>query len=142
MIAIETDVRIGAPREHVWAVLTDYAGYARWNPYLVRVEGAARAGSELRVTSVPAPGAPAMTADVDVLAVAPFTMRWEGGMPDRSRFRGDHWWVLEADGDATRLRHFEHFTGTDAAGILEAHGARIRANFAIFNAALKAEAER
>ncbi len=141
MITIETEARIAATRERVWAVLTDYAGYARWNPYLVAVEGEARGGALLTVTSVPAPGAPAMTAPVDVVSVEPFTMRWEGGMPDRARFRGDHWWVLEAEGDATRLRHFEHFTGSEAAAILGAYGDRIRANFNIFNAALKAAAE-
>jgi hypothetical protein len=105
------------------------------------VEGEARTGAKLTVTSVPAPGAPEMSQPVDVVSVEPFTMRWEGGMPDRSRFRGDHWWVLEADGDATLLRHFEHFTGSEAAAILGVYGERIRANFEIFNAALKAEAE-
>jgi uncharacterized protein YndB with AHSA1/START domain len=40
-ITIETEILINADIEHVWAVLTDYAAYADWNPYLVRVDGEA-----------------------------------------------------------------------------------------------------
>lgn len=142
MISIETEALIAAPPERVWALLTGFAGYARWNPYIVRVEGAAVAGSDIIVHSVPIEGRPPMVAAVRVVSADYPAMRWDGGLPDRARFRGDHWWVLDAADDGARLRHFEHFTGTDAPAILAAHGERIRANFHIFNAALKAEAER
>lgn len=141
MLTIETDVLIAAPPAAVWAALTDYPGYADWNPYLVRVEGAAAAGADIVVHSVPLPGQPPMLATVRVVGVEFPAMRWEGGLADRSQFRGDHHWVLAAEGDGTRLRHFEHFDGALAADILARHGDTIRAAFIRFNVALKARCE-
>jgi hypothetical protein len=84
-----------------------------------------------------------MVQAVDVLSVdRPSTMRWEGGLPDRAQFKGDHWWVLEVESPSlTRVRHFEHFSGTLAGPILASHGGTIRANFDRFNRALKVHVE-
>jgi hypothetical protein len=138
---IETEILIAAPVDAVWAALTDYGGYPDWNPYIVRIDGAPVAGSAITVHSRPMPGGDVMAAPVDVVAVAPWTMRWEGGLPDRAQFKGDHWFVLETTPEGTRLRHFEHFTGSRAVEILAAYRAVITANFERFNTALKARAE-
>lgn len=140
---IETEIEIAAAPEVVWKALTDYAGYGEWNPYLIRIEGELLAGSTIIVHSKPAPDRDVMVQPVDVVFLeAPRAMRWEGGMPDREQFKGDHWWVLEVlDEGSTRLRHFEHFSGALAPQILTAYGEAIRANFIRFNEALKAHVE-
>lgn len=134
---ISTEINIPAPIEAVWAVLTDLAGYAEWNPYLVRVQGRAKAGGVIVVHACSVPGAEPLVQEVEVVSVEPYTMRWEGGLPNRELFKGDHWFVLDAVGcSATRLRHFEHFSGARSAQVMARYGEVIRANFERFNAAL------
>jgi hypothetical protein len=140
---IETEIMIAAPPERVWGSLVDLSGYAAWNPYLVCVEGVAEPGATITVHSRPVPGGHVMVQPVLVVAVEPpRAMRGEGGLPDREQFKGDHWWVLETVGTgATRLRHFEHFTGALAPAILGQHREVIRSNFIRFNEALKGHVE-
>ena len=140
--SIETEIRIEAPPERVWAALTDYRSYGGWNPYVFRIDGDPVPGSTVTVHASPAPGADPIVQPIRVVAVEPRgVMRWEGGLPDRSQFLGDHWWILEGEGEATRLRHFEHFSGALAPAILDQHGDLIRRNFIRFNEALKAHVE-
>jgi hypothetical protein len=134
MITLETTIDILAPIDAVWSILIDFA-------YIVKIEGEAVAGAVITVSALPKADAEIQKSAVLVVAVAPYTMRWEGGLADRDKFKGDHWFALEAHGDTTRLRHFEHFTGTMAEGILDKHGALISENFNIFNNALKKQAE-
>ncbi len=140
-LVIETDVQIEADPRRVWAILTDFSGYARWNPYVVEVRGPLEPGAELRLRSVHIPGKPP-TDGVVVLVDARFPeMRWEGGHPDRAIFRGDHVFRCEGAGSGCRFHHFETFSGISAERLLGEHGARIEANFRIFNSALKRAAE-
>lgn len=140
---IATETTIAAPPERVWAVLTDFAGYGGWNPYLVRVEGQPRGGEDIVVHARPSPDAEVLVQTIQVVSAAFPVMRWEGGAPDRSQFKGDHWFVLEPAGaGATRLRHFEHFTGSKADALLAAYSGMIQANFERFNGALRSASER
>lgn len=140
---IATEIAIAATAEQVWAVLVDFPAYPSWNPYLVRIDGAALAGTEISVTSRPGGSAPELVQPVRVLAVdPPRVMRWEGGLPDRRMFLGDHWFELDpASGRETLFRHYEHFSGLRASDILDQHGSTIADSFALFNTALKARVE-
>ncbi|MEQ8860410.1 MAG: SRPBCC domain-containing protein [Pseudomonadales bacterium] len=133
---IATDILIDAPIDDVWRSLTDYAGYSRWNPYLVRVEGAPVAGTQIVAHAVDAKGHETVL-DVDVRLVTPYTMHWVGGLPDRAEFEGDHWFELRPVGSGTRLAHVEHFTGSRMPGILDAFAETITDNFERMNLALK-----
>jgi hypothetical protein len=137
IVTIATAITIAAPPDLVWAVLTDFACYAEWNPYLVLIEGSATAGTTIQVHACHRPDTPAVVQPVAVVAVAFPEMAWEGGLPDRSAWRGEHHFRVRADATGTHFDHFEHFSGSEAAGILAAHGDTIRANFTIFNLALK-----
>lgn len=141
--SIETGIDIAAPVERVWAILTGFDAYADWNPYLVRIDGKPVPGTDVIVTSRPGGHGAEMTQAVKVVAVdPPRSMRWEGGLPDRSQFLGDHAFELQALSEgATRVRHYEHFSGTLADRILDRHGPLIEASFDLFNRALKARAE-
>lgn len=46
---IKTTVTVEAPRETVWRILTDFEGYARWNPLMTDAEGDARLGAHIEV---------------------------------------------------------------------------------------------
>lgn len=140
-LLIDTEIAIAANPAHVWAILTDFAGYARWNPWIVEVAGALVPGSELRLLSVHIPGS-APTEGVVTLVSASFPeMRWEGGHPDRSILLGDHLFRCEAAGGGCRFHHVERFSGVSAERLLMDYGARIEGNFHRFNAALKRAAE-
>ncbi len=141
---IDTSVTIDAPIDTVWSTLTDLAAYREWNDYIVDAVGSGEPGSTLSVTARPTGRADSITYDVDVVTVQrPMLMAWEGGLPDRSRFKGDHRWELSATNETTTiLRHHERFTGTQADGILDTMRSAVEADFGRFNNALKAEAER
>jgi uncharacterized protein YndB with AHSA1/START domain len=47
-ITIDTTVDIDASKQAVWDVLTDFAAYGEWNPFL-RIEGTAEVGTKLVV---------------------------------------------------------------------------------------------
>jgi hypothetical protein len=132
---------IAAPMAVLWALLTDFAAYGDWNPYIVRIDGPPVAPSLLTVHSVMRPGYPPLVQPVELIALAPFAMHWRGGMADRSKFVGDHHFILSETSGGTQLDHYEDFAGSAAAAILADHGPAIRANFERFNAALKARAE-
>lgn len=140
---VETVIDIAAPVERVWAILTGFDAYVDWNPYLVRIEGEPVPGTDIVVTSRPGGNGSEMTQSVKVVAVEPLrSMRWEGGLPDRGQFIGDHRFELRAlSAGATRLRHYEHFGGSLAEDILNRHGLVIETSFNLFNQALKARAE-
>lgn len=142
---VATETTISAPPDVVWRILTDFAGYARWNPVIIRLEGRPEPGTELRLKSVHVPGKPA-TEGVVLLRAATFPeMRWEGGHPDRAIFKGDRGFRCapadEPCTGGTRFHQFETFSGIAAERLFAQHRARMEANFRRFNDALKRAAE-
>lgn len=139
---VATEIRIERAIEHVWAVLTDYAGYAHWNPYLVRIEGEARAGAIIQVHALSGGATAPVVQRIEVVSVAPHAMRWQAGTTDRAELACDHWFELESLGPRdTLLKHYEHFSGSRLAEFGPQHEATIGANFLRFNEALKARCE-
>ena len=47
MEEVHTSIGIGAPASGVWKLLTDFAGYPRWNPFITRMAGELRLGGRL-----------------------------------------------------------------------------------------------
>ncbi len=134
---IETCIDVAAPIERVREVLADGAGYPDWNPYLVRIDGEIAAGGEIVAHGRGADGSE-MAMPVEVRSMDSCSMCWEGGLPDRRLFRGDHRFELEVLGPGrTRLHHFENFTGSLVGQIVEAHADTIRANFERMNEGLR-----
>jgi phytanoyl-CoA hydroxylase len=141
---IDTSVTINAPIDTVWSTLADLASYREWNDYIVEAVGSGEPGTTVSVTARPTGRDDAVIYDVDVVAVQrPMLMVWEGGLPDRRRFKGDHRWELSATHETTTIvRHHERFTGAHADTILDSMRSTIETDFGRFNDALKAEAER
>jgi len=138
VITLDTQIAIAAAPSAVWAVLTDFTAYAAWNPYIVKVE---LAGATLTVHAVMVEGQPAVVQQADLISLDYPEMVWAGGLPDRSRFAGDHRFRVELSADGTLFRHSEHFSGSDAQALLDQHRPRIIANFDRFNQALKLRVE-
>ncbi len=55
MRTLDAAIDIAAPSERVWELISDLAGYARWNPFIVRASGELVVGGRLHIT-IAAPG--------------------------------------------------------------------------------------
>jgi hypothetical protein len=139
---IDTEIAIAAPPERVWAILTDFAGYGGWNPNVVQVLGHLEPGSELRLKSVHAPGQGATDGIVTLVSAVFPQMCWEGGHPDRSVLKGERVFRCAPDGSGCRFHQSEVFSGMSAERLVMEFGARMEANFGLFNQALRRAAEK
>jgi len=112
MQQIDAFADIDAPPEKVWAVLTDFASFPQWNPFIVRASGQLREGDRLRVT-LKVPEMRPVTFSPRLLAVLPGReIRWRGVTGVRGLFDGTHALTVEplADG-RSRFRSHEDVTG-------------------------------
>jgi hypothetical protein len=108
---IATAIDIAAAPAAVWAVLMDFAAYPDWNPFIRRLQGAARVGARLEVTVQP-PGSREMTFKPTVLAVEPGRdLRWRGRVLMPGLFDGEHSFRLEPTASGCRFHHGETFSG-------------------------------
>jgi hypothetical protein len=139
---IESTVEIDAPPERVWSVLTDLAGFADWNPFILEASGELREGGRLSVRIQP-PGGRAIGFRPTVTKFDPGReLRWLGKLGVRGIFDGEHSHHLEPTGvRATRYTQSERFSGVltwVSGGTL----AKTLAGFEAMNAALKERGER
>ena len=141
MKRIATAIDIDAPSGAVWQVLTDFAAYPDWNPFIRRLQGEARVGARLEVTVQP-PGGKPMTFKPTVLAAEPAReLRWLGRVLMPGLFDGEHGFRLEATAGGCRLHHGETFGGI----LVPLFGKMLddtERGFAALNAALKERVER
>ena len=137
MKSYEASADIKASPEQVWAVLTDAAGYSRWDSGVVRVEGTIAPGNTIKVFSSVSPN---RAFPVKVSEFRPVqTMRWSGGMP-LGLFKGVRTFRLTPNGGTTRFEMREEFTGPMLPLIWRSMP-DLGPSFAQFAAGLKARAE-
>jgi len=141
MREVKSEQDIDAPIGVVWGVLTDFAAYPQWNPFVVRIAGSTEVGQILSVTIQP-PGRRSMVFHPRVLCCeANSELRWLGRFLLPGIFDGEHAHRLAPlDRGGTRYVQSEEFRGVVVpfAGRLLAatqHG------FEAMNAALKTRAE-
>ncbi|WP_439656709.1 SRPBCC domain-containing protein [Lentzea sp. HUAS TT2] len=48
-VVYRAETVISAPQERVYGLITDFSGYARWNPWVVKAAGGTAPGDEVRV---------------------------------------------------------------------------------------------
>lgn len=143
MYRIATEIEIAAPADRVWAVLTDFSGYPRWNPFIRSVAGTLQEGATLTVHIQP-PGAKAMRFRPRVLAVQPCReLRWKGRLLVPGLFDGEHqFWLQPTGAGGAVLHHAETFSGVLVPLLRRALDGATRQGFIAMNQALKQEAER
>jgi hypothetical protein len=140
MRMIATAVDIDAPAGAIWQVLTDFAAYPEWNPFIRRIAGELRVGARLEVTVQP-PGRKPMTFRPTVRVAEPGReLRWLGRVLIPGIFDGEHAFIIDERQGGCRLRHEETFRGL----LVPAFGAMLKdteQSFVAMNAALKRRAE-
>jgi hypothetical protein len=141
MRELRREIEIDAPPERVWAVVTDFAAYPAWNPFVRQIGGELREGARLEVRIEP-PGARAMTFKPTVRAVNPNReLRWLGRLLVRGIFDGEHTLRIEplADGHS-RFVQSERFSGL-LVGLVKRTLEKTEAGFEQMNTALKTRVE-
>jgi hypothetical protein len=138
---VAMSIAIAAPPERVWQVLTDFARYGDWNPFIPAASGDLALGGRLQVTISPPGGAP-MTFKPVVTALRPNRLLcWKGRLFLRGLFDGDHQFRLVPMSSGTVLEHEEQFTGILPALMGDKAFARIERGFTLMNEALRQRAE-
>ena len=109
---IRTEIEIAAPPEEVWRVLTDFASYPEWSPFIRKIEGQAAVGETLTVEMQPIDQDSSQTFTPELLVVDDNEeLRWLGQLFVPGIFDGEHYFEIVADGDGSRLVHGEKFKG-------------------------------
>lgn len=139
MTRYASEIRIDAPPEAVWDVLTDLARYPDWNPLFPRAEGRLAPGE--RVAFLIAPVGRTMSATITELD-APRRLVWRAAPLGARLLASEHVFELAPDeAGGTQLRQEESFSGL-AGGLLPGSMARkMEAAFREHDAALKARVE-
>lgn len=111
MHTLRTDIEIPAPPEQVWAVLTDFPAYPRWNPFIIEATGSLEVGARLSVRIKP-PGRRATRFSPELTAVEPArVLEWRGKLVVGGLFDGTHRFELSASDGGTHFSQSEDFSG-------------------------------
>jgi hypothetical protein len=138
MKSFATTIAINASAETVWALLTDAAGYPRWNSTVEAIEGRIAFGQKVTVRAKASPGR-AFPLLVSVFE-APARMVWVGGMPLRL-FSGTRTFTLTtAPSGGVVFAMREEFAGL-LAGLITRSIPDLQPAFDAFAADLKRAAE-
>jgi hypothetical protein len=137
---VETSIEIAATPDQVWEVLTNFDAYPEWNPFIKEISGTPEVGETLsvRVEPLHADATPMTFTPKVLVADASREFRWIGRLIIPGIMDGEHYFVLEATADGTRLIHGEKFRG-----ILDyfIDMSVMNQSFNAMNEALKARAE-
>ena len=112
MKELRSQIEIEAPAERVWQVLTDFAAYPEWNPFIRRVSGRPEVDEQLVVRMRPS-GTKGMTFRPTVMKVEPNRqLRWLGHLLVTGLFDGEHIFEIEElDEDRVLFTQREIFRG-------------------------------
>ena len=143
MKELYSEIEIEATDEQVWQILTNFADFPQWNPFLRRASGEIEVGAKLEVELQPPDGS-AMTFKPTLLKVEPNReLRWLGHLIMPGLFDGEHIFTIEPlDTNQVKFVQREEFRGILAALMLRFIGENTRHGFEAMNQALKDEAEK
>lgn len=142
MKELATEIMINASPQKVWAILTDFTSYPKWNPFIKSITGTVAVGETIKVRLEP-PGASGMTLKPKVLVFNPVKeFRWIGHVLFPGLFDGEHRFELADNGDGTTtFRHCEKFKGILIPFFAKLLEVNTRNGFLEMNHALKERAE-
>ena len=136
MRTIETTIDIEAPPDAVWAVLTDFAAYPDWNPFMVSIAGDLETGAKLAVT-MQNPGGRPTTFRPEVLRADEHRLRWIGKVLLRGVFDGAHELRVDVTPTGSRFVQREEFSGVLVPLFWRTLTTKTRAGFVAMNEALR-----
>lgn len=139
---INTRIHINASPEKVWQVLTDFANYGKWNPFVRSITRGVKKGNTIKVVLGPQ-GSKPMTFKTTVLAYDQNReFRWLGHLLLPGIFDGEHCFQLLENGDGnTTFIHSEKFKGILVGLMAKKLDTEIKAGFEEMNIALKRQVE-
>jgi hypothetical protein len=142
MKELHSEIEIDASAELVWGVLTDFASYPEWNPFVRRISGEPKVGERLEVRLEP-PGGRGITLKPTVLEAEPEReLRWLGHLWVSGLFDGEHSLTIHRLGeDSVRFVQAETFTGVLVPMFARSLDDGTRRGFEEMNRALKERAE-
>lgn len=142
MKELYTEIAIHAPAGRVWKVLTDFAHYPDWNPFMQQVEGEAKLGEQLNVLLHP-PGAKATRVRPTITRVIPEReLRWRGHLFIAGFFDGEHTFMIEPQSETlVQFVQREQFDGILLPLLARQLDTATRQGFIEMNQALKERAE-
>jgi len=107
MLDLQTTIQLPVLPAKVWEVLTDFAAYPDWNPFITQASGVWKVGTTVALT------AGGMNFQPKVLNFSPSKeLRWKGKLIFNGLFDGEHYFLLTDNGDGTTsLEHGERFSG-------------------------------
>jgi hypothetical protein len=143
MRQIRAEIEINASAERVWHIITDFAAFPQWNPFIRQISGELKVGGTLDVYLQPS-GQRGMRFRPVVLAVEPSReLRWLGRVWSIPKlFDGEHSLTIERlDANRVRFIQQEVFSGILVALLEGTLSAAVR-SFGEMNEALKTLAEK
>jgi len=95
MKEVHTEIEIEASAERVWQLLTDFASFQQWDPFIRRASGEVKTGGRLEVYLQPS-GVRGGTLRPIVLMIEPNReLRWRGRLWIPGLFDGEHIFTIE-----------------------------------------------
>jgi hypothetical protein len=112
MKELHSQIEINASAERVWHLLTDFASYPQWNPFIRRISGEPTTGEHLQVRLEP-PESRGITLRPKVLSAEPnHQLRWLGHLFVPGLLDGEHSFVIQPLGEnRVRFVQREAFRG-------------------------------
>ena len=138
---IRTELEIAAPLPEVWGILTDFARYQEWNPFITEIASDGVVGNPLRLQLSLPEGRDYRLKPRLLRFEENLELRWRGHLLFPGLFDGEHFFRLEERGPArTRFIQGENFEGilVRFSGRTITRAAR---GFVYMNEALKRRAE-
>ncbi|WP_209242121.1 SRPBCC domain-containing protein [Streptomyces oryzae] len=145
-VRLTASIRIQATPEEVWQVLTDFAAYPEWNPFLTSAEvtspgGRLDEGAHMRIVMHDDSGDSTFTPRIQTVAPGQ-ELRWLGKVEPGWIADGEHRFTIEKDGPHhVRLTQSERFTGVAVPFVAGRLKSQTLPQFRAMNEALAKRAE-
>src|ERR671916_3252749 len=142
MRELHSEIEITASVGRTWLILTDFASYPRWNPFIRRISGEPTTGEHLDVRLEP-PNSRGMTFKPKVLNAEPNReLRWLGHLLVPGLFDGEHVFTIQPlEENRVRFIQREAFKGLLVPLFARSLETNTQRGFEEMNRALKERAE-
>jgi len=140
---LRTQIEIAAPASLAWSVLSDFAAYPQWNPFIIEVKGPATQNTHIKYRFEFPRGIRIWT-DAQILRAQPEReLRWAAHFLSPRLFNGEHYFIISPISTSSFMfHHGEIFSGSllpVALPVLQRLGPNI---YRDLNDAFKARVER
>lgn len=138
MRKIETQIEINCSAKKVWNALVDFKSYAKWNPFIMDIEGPLKEGSHLKVT-ICSPKGKKMSFSPQLIKVdKEQKFSWQGKFVIKGLFDGAHMFeIVPLEKNKVLFIQVEYFSGLLVPLLWKIIQPRTRSGFEAMNKALK-----